>query len=202
MLGHKGQVLLLATFFLAILLSISLSKLIVIRPRLISYIGELQSAELIHLARFYFEKNNNHSIEELMKIFYRYNQVLKLNIPRYNYTIIKKFENKETEGNGFYELTFNNTIIFRCKWNWSLKNIYIKPVNNEAIFLKNYTLTYSHEYIAPQWGTIKTYPIISTSLPVDIKRYKKQWIIGVPVTIKRTYFIDQYGIEIYIGDDK
>jgi len=196
-LDHEGQIFLVTVFLLALLLTLSLGNLTFTKPRLVNYIGELQSAELIHLARFYWEKNNNLSMQELTKIFYHYDKLLKTNIPKYNYTILREFKRGEN-GFGLYEISFNNTIIFRCRWQWKFQNMYVSFSGREAVIFKNYTLIYYHEYIAPQWGKIKVYPQIYADQPAEIEKRNKFWTIGIPIEKETLSLLDQYGIEIII----
>jgi len=189
----------LSVFLLIILITFSLSNLLIPRPRVIDYVGELQSAELIHLARFYWEYNNNRSFDELLKIFYIYNEKIKANVPKVAYTLKRKIV-CERDGLGLYETVFNNSVIFRSSWRWNFSNIYIGYENNEAVIFKNYTLVYYHEYIAPQWGKIVLYPEIYTTCNVKIKRVYDTWIIGIPLEMSRVDFYDKFGIKIFICD--
>ncbi len=208
MLSHRGgQFLLLASILFAILVLLAIKTLRHPYPRCSSYVGELQSAMLIHAARLYWENRSNKgslTMDSVLAALYVYNESMKLCLPRVAYTNYLKVDTG-LSGSGIYETIYTspsfavNGVTFRAKWIWTFQGIYTKRKGVEKKTYLNFTLIYVHEYIAPQWYIIRYSPkLIDYMGDADLEKRDSIWIFGLPSSYNEYLLEDSFGIKIMI----
>lgn len=201
MLGPRGQAVLLSTIVLAALVLAAIAALRHPRPRCAGYVGELQSAELVHAARLYWEirsRGGATRLEELLSMLHEYSAELRLGIPNVSYALYSELSPGKG-GWGVYRVQYNNSVSFAARWNWSVAGYYAKMLRREKVAYVNLTLYYVHEYAAPQWGLIRVSPPLRDPAGMaDLERRGGRWIVGIPVGLEEYALEDSYGIRIVI----
>ena len=192
--------LLLATAMLAFAMLHSVSNLRKPDPCVLEYRGELQSAELIHAARFYWS-SQVYSMEYLLNILYELAEESKIYLPPVSFT------NNFTlmggrYGYGSYSTAYNNSVFFEADWKWKFKGYYVKELRGEKLLYRSYILEYYHNYTAPQWGVMVIYPFLEDPAGVADILYERNgsWRVGFPARYGEYCLVDEYGLRVVIKD--
>jgi len=199
-LNRKGQILLLAIIFLASVLLYSTSRLKKPSPNFLEYNGELQSAELIHIARLYWSSENS-TIDRLLTILYSLSNENKVSMPivsyKCNFTLVPG-----QRGYAWYYTVYNNSVSFRAYWSWEFKGFYIKNLYGEKLLYKSYLLIYYHNYTAPQWDSMIIYPSLDDDMRIADLTYFGEgiWSIGFPARYTEYIFVDEYGLKVVVKE--
>ncbi|RLE72590.1 MAG: hypothetical protein DRJ37_02480 [Thermoprotei archaeon] len=199
-MNRRGQILLLAIITLAFILLYSASRFSRPNPGFLEYMGELQSAELIHTARLYWS-SRKYSLNSLLSILYTLSNENKISMPMVSY------ENNSTlvsgrKGYAWYYTVYNNSVSFRAYWTWEFKGFYLRDLYGEKLLYKGYLLLYYHNYTAPQWGSMIVHPLLEDRAHIADITYlgDGRWSIGFPARYTEYRLIDEYGLEVVIRE--
>jgi len=198
-LDRKGQMLALAAIVFSIYALWALSNLRTPNPRVAYYVGELQTAELIHIARLYWS-NPNLGMSFLLSKLYEYNESLRLHLKPVNYRNNRAL----TASGGFYETRYNNSVRFYAHWSYEKIGSYKKILEGGVVKLYfNYSLLYYHNYTAPQWGNFILYPKLWD--PQDLAdltyRGNGEWFVGVPADVEEYILFDEFSIKVVVKNE-
>jgi len=191
--------LVLAVIIFAAYMLWALANLKTPNPRPAYYVGELQSAELIHVARLYWS-NPNLSMSFLLDKLYGYNETLRLHIKPVTYVNNWAL----TASGGFYETRYNNSVRFYARWEYVKIGSYKKILEGGIVKLYyNYSLTYIHNYTAPQWGSFILYPRLWDPLDLADLTYKGDglWYVGVPADVSEYIIYDEFSIKVVVRNE-
>lgn len=199
--------------FSALILA-AISNLYHPKPRIIAYVGELQSSTLIQLARVYIASrssgNNSVDINNAIMRLLSLNRTYNLGLPNITYDDFRVdwiIQLGNESGYGVYCLVFNLRYrYFNCSvacnvsWEYTLRNVYYKELNGVVHKYMNYTLIYRHNYTAPQWGYVLLTPCLYVyNNTFDLKYLGSGlWAVGVPAN-ETMALVDEYGITIFVG---
>lgn len=199
-MNRRGQALLLAVTFLASVLLHTAGYLKKPSPNLLEYVGELQSAELIHVARLHWS-NRKYDMDSLLALLYDLANETKISLPsisyRCNFTLVSG-----QRGYAWYFTLYNNSVSFEAYWEWKFKGFYVKDLHGEKLLYKGYSLLYYHNYTAPQWGSIIAYPLLEDSAKIADIAYRGggMWDVGFPARYTEYYLVDEYGLKVVIRE--
>jgi len=212
-LNTRGQVLVIAIAIFACLVLAALGNLYYPRPRIVHYVGELQTSTIVQILRVYIANRSSYitglsnASMDINNIFYRLtllNNTCKLNIPEVtpDDILVRMFWRNCCHlalVNLRYKY-FNSTVIVNVTWSYIYLNNYTKNIGELTLTYMNFTLTCSHTYITPQYN-VTIHPCLYDTLGLaDIKlvdRDKGVWIVGVPY--EGYPLKDEYNIVIRVG---
>jgi len=186
----------LAIIIFAIYCLWALSNIRTPNPRVVSYYGELQSAELIHVARLYWS-NPSLGMDFLISKLYEFNETLRLQMNPVNYELDQSL----TVNGGFYKTLYSNDVSFFAEWRYNRIGSYVKNIPGEGpVIFYNYSLFYYHNYTAPQWGNFILYPMLCDPNKYADLTYRGEgwWYIGIPADFDQYVLLDEFSIKVVI----
>jgi len=170
--------------------------------------GDLQAAELIHLARLcwslgWLNASQPRCVTEmpgLVSMLLAYNKTSKLGIPWFTYVL----EWHVSEAAGYYRTLYtvhgpiSFSVEFQATWEYNVTITYVKG-EIPRVFT-GVALKYRHQYRAPMWGVVELFPQVRDPLGcADVVKVREgEWVVGVPSGMREYLLLDEYGIPIIL----